>query len=94
MDSIYLVRADTCAGCVYYGRLSPDTRCCNYAVDTGLLRPRGEPPCQCSVKKLGNRRRHTHEIIMRQAFDRCENWQANGGTLSLDRREKSAYIVE
>ena len=55
----YVVSDATCKGCIHYAPLSEysisSMWCCNYILDTGHCRPKGETCAECSVREVGPR---------------------------------------
>ena len=65
----YVVSDSTCKGCIHYAPLAEcsisSMWCCNYLLDTGHCRPKGETCAECSVKEIREgprqpRRVHIH----------------------------------
>lgn len=51
----------SCRGCMYLGRLGYNEPCCDYFLETGMLRP-DEPTARCSVRVQKRRPRQTEGL--------------------------------
>lgn len=76
----YVVSDATCRGCIHYGPLAEcsisSMWCCNYILDTGHSRPKGESCVDCSVKEVREgprqpRRVQIHIEKSSSSYSRC-----------------------
>ncbi len=86
MSKDRLVSYAACKGCRHYGFFMPGVHCCNYCYDTGHARPRGELPCECSVKKCGKRANYIQRMIKDGIWPGNENCRIDAAPMPLARR--------